>query len=154
MSHGEVGFDAVRGQEPGQREVGGQHGGLSNFSLAQIVFRFGDSVSVGLVNKDKFAERLAEQRSHHAIGLSKGFGHNRLCRSKQLEHVRVLRALAGIHESDLGSGTVTAEDALCPQSFPHCRLIGRQRFERIAGFVRQFGGVGIVNGYSFGRAQV
>ena len=49
---------------------------------------------------------------------------------------------------------MTAEDALRTQGFPHCGLIGRQRFECVACFVRQFGGVGVVDGQALGRAQV
>ena len=70
------------------------------------------------------------------------------------EHIRVLRALAGIQERHLGRGTVTPEDALCAQSFPHGRLVGRQRLERLGGFLRQVGGVGIVDHNTFGRAQI
>ena len=33
-----------------------------------------------VINKNKFAERLAEQRSHNAIGFGKCFGHNRFSR--------------------------------------------------------------------------
>ena len=142
MSHGHVGLDAVSGQEPGQRQVGGQHGRLRDRGLAQIVFGFGDGIGVGLVNEDEFAERLAEQRRHHAIGFGKSFGHNRLRRAERSQHVHVLRALAGIQERHLGRRTVTAEDALRAQSFPDRRLIGRQRLERLGRFVRQFGGIG------------
>ena len=71
-----------------------------------------------------------------------------------LEHIHVLRALAGIEERHLGRGTVTAEDALGAQSFPDARLVGRQRLERLGRFVRQVGGVGIVDGQAFGRAQI
>jgi hypothetical protein len=77
VSHGHVGLDAVSGQEPGQRQIGRQHGGLRNGGLAQIVFGLGDSVGVGRVHEDELAERLAEQRGHHAIGFGKSFSHDR-----------------------------------------------------------------------------
>src|SRR5208337_4876533 len=54
VSHREVGFDAVSGQEAGQREVDCQHGGLSDFGLAQIVFGLGNGVGVGVIDENKF----------------------------------------------------------------------------------------------------
>ena len=49
---------------------------------------------------------------------------------------------------------MTPEDALCAQSFPYGRLVGRQRFERLGGFLRQVGGVGIIDDDTFRRAQI
>ena len=121
VSHGHVGLDAVSGQQPGQRQIGGQHGRLSDRGLAQILFGLGDGVGVGLVDEDELAERLAEQGRHDAVGFGKGFGHDRFGGAERLEHVDVLRALAGIQERHLGRGTVAAEDALRAQSFPDRR---------------------------------
>ena len=76
VSHRHVGLDAIGGQEAGQRDIGCQHGWLSDLGLAQIFFGLGDGAGVGLVNEDELAERLAEQRGHDAIGFGKGLGHN------------------------------------------------------------------------------
>ena len=107
-----------------------------------------------MVNEDKIAKRLTEQRGHDPIRFGKGFRHNGFSGAKCFEHIRVLRALAGIQERHLGRGTVTPEDALCAQSFPYGRLVGRQRLERLGGFLRQVGGVGIIDNDTFGRAQI
>ena len=120
MPHGHVGLDAVGSQEPREREVGGQDGWLSDGGLAQIVFGFGNSAVVSLVNKDKFGEGLAEQWSHYAVRFGKSFRHYRFDGAQTCQHVDVLRALARIEEGNPGSGTAAAEDALCAQSFPHC----------------------------------
>ncbi len=47
VSHGHVGLNAVSGQQPGQGEINGQHGRLSNSGLAQIFVGFGDGGGVG-----------------------------------------------------------------------------------------------------------
>ena len=154
VSYGEVWRDAISGQQPGQRQIGRQHGRLSDGSLAQIVFGLGHGGGVGLVHEDKFAERLAQQRRHHAIGFGKNFRHNRLHCAEWLQHVHVLRALAGIQERHLGRGTVATEDALRAQSFPYRRLTGGERLECGVRFLCQFGGVGVVDSQAFGRAQV
>ncbi len=154
VSHREVGFDAVSGEQPGQRQVGCEYGGLSNCGLAQVVFRFRHRVRVSLVDEDEFAERLAKQRRHDAIRFRKSFGNDRLCRPKQLQHVHVLRALTGIQERNFGTGAVAAKNPLRAQPFPHRGLIGRQRFQRVAGFNRQFGRVAIVDSQAFGRPQI
>ena len=130
VSHRHVGLDAVSGQQPRQRKIDGQHGRLRDRGLAQIVFGLGDGVGVSLVDEDELAERLAQQRSHHAIRFGKSLGHDRFGGAQRLEHVDVLRTLAGIEERNLGRRAVTAEDALRAQCLPDRRLIGRQRLER------------------------
>ena len=154
VPHSEVGRDAVSGKQPGQRKIGRENSGLSNGSLAQIIFGLSHSVGVSFVHEDKIAERLAQQRRHDAIRLGKGFGHNRFGCAQWLQHVYVLRALPGIQERYFGCGTVTAENALRAQRLPHRRLIRCQGLERIARFHGQVVSVSVVNGQAFERAQV
>ena len=124
MSHGHVGLDAVGGQQPGQSQVDGQHRGLSDLGLAQIFFSFRDGLCVGWIDEDELAERLAQQRGHNAIRFGKKFGHNWFGGAKRLDHVDVLRALAGIQERHLRSRAVSAKDALRTQGFPDRGLVG------------------------------
>ena len=109
---------------------------------------------VGFVDEDEVAERLAQQRRHDAIGFGEGLGHDRLGRAQRLQHVHVLRALAGVQERHLGRGAVAAEDALRAQAFQIAGWLAASALSALADFVRQFGGVGIVDGQAFGRAQV
>ncbi len=69
----------------------------------------------------------------HAIGFGEGLGDDRFGGAERLQHVHVLRALAGIEERDLRRRTVSAEDALRAQRLPHGRLVGCQRLERLGG---------------------
>ena len=61
------------------------------------------SASAG-IDEDKFAERLAQQRRHHAIGFGESLGDDGLGGAQRLQHVDVLRTLAGIEERHLGAG--------------------------------------------------
>ena len=80
--------------------------------LAQIFFGLGDRACVGLIHENEIAERLANQRGHHAIRFGESLGDNRFQRAQRLQHVDILRALAGIQKSNFGRRTMTAEDAL------------------------------------------
>ena len=55
VPHGHVGLDAISGQEPRQREIGGEYCRLSKGGLAQIFFCLGDSIRVGLIDENKIA---------------------------------------------------------------------------------------------------
>ena len=110
--------------------------------------------AIGCVDEDVLAQRFAKQRGHDAIRFGESFGHDGFSGAERLQHIHVLRALAGIEERHLGRRAVAAEDALRAQRLPDCGLFRCQRFERLGRFVRQFGGVGIVDGQALGRAQV
>ena len=99
-------------------------------------------------------KRLAQQRSHDAVRFGKRFAHDRLGGAERLQHVGVLRALAGIQESNLGRGATAAEDPLCAYSFPERSLVRFQRFEGDAAFGCQVSSVGVIDGHALGRAQI
>ena len=152
VSHRHVGMDAVRGQHPGEGQVDGQHGGLSDLGLAQIFFRLGDGVRVGLVNEDIVGQRLAEQRGHDAVGFVEEFGHDWFGGAQRREHVDVLRALPGVEERHFTGRAASAEDALGTQRLPDRGLVGFQRLQRIRRLDRQLGGVSVVDRDALDRA--
>ena len=118
------------------------------------MFRLGDGLGVGRIHKDKFTQRLSKQWCHDAVRFGKGSGHNGFDGAEGPQHIDVLRALAGVEERDLGRGTMTAGNALRAQGFPYRRLIGRQAFERLSRFVREVGGISIVDHQTLRGAQV
>ena len=82
MPHHEVGHDAVRGEQAGEREVGGEHRGLSDLGVAQVVLSPRDGVGVVGVDEDVVGERPPQERRHHPVGVGEGFGHDRIVRAR------------------------------------------------------------------------
>ena len=55
VAHGEVWFNAIGSQHPRQREIGSQHGRLSDGGLAKIFFRLGNRVGIAVIHKNELA---------------------------------------------------------------------------------------------------
>ena len=90
VPHGHVGLDAISGQEPREREIGGEHCRLSDSGLAQIFFCLCDGVRVGVIDENEIAQRFSQQRRHDAIRFRKCFRHDRFSGAESLQHVDVL----------------------------------------------------------------
>ena len=152
VAHDEVGLDAVGGEQARQRDVDGQHGGLRDLGAHQLRLGLGHAV---VADEDDVRQRApAEQRSHDRVGLVERRGDDRL-RAPQLgEHVRVLRALAGVEERDLAGRAAAAEDPAALQRLPRRRVARLDRLQRGAGLGGQFAGVGVVDADPLGRGEV
>ena len=152
VTHHEVGLDAVGGEQPGEREIDGQHGGLGDLGAAQIRFGGGDGVGVAGIDEEIGRQRPAEQRGHHGVRLVEGVGDDRLGVAQLGQHVGVLRALAGVQEGDLRGRTAAAEDAAA-RAGPSSGLAG-ERGHRLLDLVGEVVGVGVVDGDALGGAQI
>ena len=71
-----------------------------------------------------------------------------------LQHVDVLRPLAGVEERDLARAAPAAEHAVGPQGAPHRGVGGLERLRGSAGLLGQLGGVAVVDGDAHRRAEV
>ncbi len=148
VTHHHVRPDAVRGEQPGERQVAGHHGRLGDLGLQKLLLELGDRVLVVLVDEDVAGQRLAEQRRHDLVGLRERLRHDRLGVAQFAQHVDVLRALAGVEEGHLGCRAVADEDAAGAQ---HLQIAADpvdpgQRRRGAAGLVREFGRVAVVDG--------
>ena len=85
---------------------------------------------------------------------SNAVGDDRLAATQLAEHVRVLRALAGVHERDLSGSTGAAEDAARRERAPGGRRVAVERTQRQRGLLRELGRVAVVDRDPLGRAQV
>jgi hypothetical protein len=146
VAHDDVGGDAVRGEEPGEGDVGRQHRGLGDLGLQQLLLEPGDGAGVGLVDEDELGERLAQQWRHDPVRLGERVRDHRFVQAEGLQHVDVLGALARVQEGDLGRGPPTDEHPAGAQRTPHRRVVGLQRLGRPARLVGQLGGIAVVDG--------
>ena len=146
-----VGLDAVRGEQGGEREVGGQHRRLCDLGVAQVFLGAVHRRRIVGVDEDEVAQRFAEQRRHHPVGLHEPFGHDRFGRSQPAEHVHVLRALAGVHECDRGGRACAAEHPTTSQHRPHRRRLERRQCP--GGLVGQLCRVAVVDCQPLGCGQ-
>ena len=104
VAHHHVRAHAVRVEQAGQRQVGGQHRRLGDLGLHELLFEPLRGGLVGVVREDVLGQRLAEQRRHDPVGLVERRGDERLPLAQVAQHVDVLRALAGVEERDLWPG--------------------------------------------------
>ena len=136
---------AVRGQQVGQREVGGEHGGLGDLGLQQLLLgrRMAASSSASTKMYDVSGRpssgvmmRSASANASATIGSRS---------RRRAQHVDVLGALTGVEERDLRRRAAAEEHALRAQHPPQRRVAAAQRGQRLAGLGRQLGGVGVVD---------
>ena len=146
VAHHHVGVHAVGGEQPGQREVGREHGRLGDLGLQQLLLQRRDGFGVVAVDEDVGGQRAPEQRGHDPVGLGEGLGDDRLRARSALEHVDVLRALAGVEEGDLGRRAAADEDALWRSIFHMAGAPERKALDGLASLRREVGGVGVVDG--------
>ena len=92
-----------------EREVGREHGRLGDVGLHELGAEAVERVGVVVVAEDERGEGAAEERGHHPVGLGEGLGDDGLGGDEIVEHVDVLRALAGEEEGDLGCRTPPEE---------------------------------------------
>ena len=69
VAHHHVGLDAVGGEQPGEGEVGGQHGRLGDLGLQQLLLEPRRPRPGRCVDEDVVGQRPAEQRRHDPVGL-------------------------------------------------------------------------------------
>ena len=150
VAHHHVGAHAVGGQQATDAGVGGEHRRLGDLGLQQLLFELRHRLRVVAVDEDVRAERAAEQRGHHLVGLTERVGHDRLGRPQPLQHVDVLRALAGVQEGNLRSGPAADEDTLLTDHAVHRGVAAGQRFDGFVELARQVGCIGEVDGEPHG----
>ena len=154
VAHHEVRRDPVGLEQAGEGEVDGEHGRLGDLGPSQLLLRLGHRLRVVAIGEDDPAQLPAvEQRSHHLVGLREDLGHQRLDSAQLGEHVRVLRALAGVEEGDLARRPAAPEDAPRPQRLPDAGSVRLQRLQRRLGLRGQLAGVPVVDRQPLGRAQ-
>ena len=90
MPHHHVRRDAIGGEQSRERQVGGEHRWLCDRRLSERVVRRGNCTFVVWIDEDDLAERPAEERLHHIVGLTEGIGDDRLHLAELAEHVDVL----------------------------------------------------------------
>ena len=115
VPHHHVGVHAVRGEQPTDGGVGRQHRGLGDLSLEQLLLELGDGRGIVAVDEDVRRQRTTEQWRHHVIRLLERLGDDRFAGTKLVEHVDVLRSLAGIEERHFRRGAAAHEHALLAQ---------------------------------------
>ena len=112
------------------------------------------TASGSAVGEDDIGRAAAlEQRRHDASASSNSLGDDRLAPAQVREHVRVLRALAGVEERDLARGAAAAEDAARAQRRPSGGVARLQRLQRQLGLRDEVGAVGVVDRDPLRRAQ-
>ncbi len=146
VAHDEIGFDAVRREQPGERQVGGEDGRLGDLGLHELGAEPVERRRVGVVTEDERRQRTAEKGRHDLVGLAEGVGDDRLAADEVVEHVDVLRALAGVEEGHLGCGPAPDEDPLLTEHREDGRVSGVERGDELAQLAGQVGGVGEVDG--------
>ncbi len=152
VAHDHVRPDAVRLEELREGFVDGEDGRLRDRGLAELFLGGGHCDRVAGVGEEELRERLAEQRRRHAIRLGEDVGDDRLDVTQLVEHVHVLRALAGVEECDLWSGTAASEDALRTQRLPHPGVVGGDRLESPLDLAGEILRVGVVDRDALGSA--
>ena len=145
VAHHHVGPDAIGGEQPLQRQIGGEQRRLRDLGLAQVLLELSDGRLVGGVDEDVGAERTPEQRRHHRVGAAERVGDERLVPAQHVEHVHVLRALAGVEEGHLGRRPAADEGALLAQHAEQRRVAGAQRPDQLVELGSQFAGIGEVD---------
>ncbi len=98
VAHHHVRVDAIGVEETGEGLVDGEHCGLGDLGLAELLVDRGEAGLVVRVSEDVIAEGAAEDGGHHAIGFGERLRHDRVAVAQVGQHVRVLRALPRVEE--------------------------------------------------------
>ncbi|OQC41260.1 MAG: hypothetical protein BWX64_01026 [Acidobacteria bacterium ADurb.Bin051] len=131
VTHHVVGGEAPGGEEPGERHAHREHRRLGHLGLPEGLLGCGDPRRVVGGDEDDLGERSPEQRRDDPVGLGEDVGHERQLLAQLGEHVRVLGALPGVEEGDLGRSAAAAEDPLRAQHPPGVGPGALERLERL-----------------------
>ena len=153
VAHHHVRAHTVVLEQPGQREVGGEHRRLGDLGARQLALRLLDGGRVVPVDEDVRRERSPEQGRHDPVRLREGLGDHRNPVAQGLQHVDVLRSLAGVEEGHLGRRTTADEDTLRAQDLPRSGRSRAERLDRLGDLGREVRGVGVVDGHAHGRGR-
>ena len=119
VAHDQIRCDPVFAQQARKRGVDGDHGRLLDLGPAQLLLRPRHRRRILRVGEHDVGQAAAlEQRSHDRVGLLEQLRDHGLSPAQLGEHVRVLRALAGVQERDLAGAAAAAVDAACAQGRP------------------------------------
>ena len=153
VAHHEIGPVPALGQQPRQREVDREDGGLQDARVEERLFGTGDRRGIAGVREDAVGQAPVEDRLHDRISLGEGLADGRLRLAQGAEHVHVLRALSAVEERDAAGRPSRAEDPHAAQGLPEPRLVGAEGGESLAGPTGQLVGVAELDAQPFGRER-
>ncbi len=153
MAHHEIGPVPALGQQPRQREVDREDGGLQDARVEERLLGTGDRRGIAGVGEDAVGQAPVEHRLHDRVSLGERVADRRLRLAQGAEHVHVLRALSAVEERDEAGRPSRAEDPHAAQGLPEPRLVGAEGGESLAGPTGQLAGVAELDAQPFGRER-
>ena len=153
VAHHHVRSHAVGVQHAGHRQVGRQYGRLSDLGLQKLLVELLDRGRVVGVDEDVGRQRATQDRRHHRVSLGERLGDDGVLAAQLIEHVHVLRALAGVEEGDLGRRSATNEDSLRAKHLEHRSVVRGERLQRLVGLLGEVGRVGVVDRETHGSVR-
>ncbi len=154
VAHDHVRLHAVRRQEPRQRRVHRQHGGLGDGRLLEPFLGFGQGVLVRVVEEDVLGQGPAQIGRHDLVRLLERRSHDRLRVPQLPQHVDVLGPLPREEEGDLARLPAAQVHAPVPECPPPAVVAGLQGTQGLRARRPELLGIAVVHRQANRRVQV